>query len=45
MKVVREVEKTSTNSYDQPIDDVKIADSGVIEVDVPFVVDKTPAEE
>jgi len=40
MDVVKKIEATKTNSRDQPLKEVKIADSGSIAVDTPFKVSK-----
>jgi len=40
MDIVKKIEQTKTNSRDQPLKEVTIADSGVIEVDTPFTIPK-----
>ena len=40
MDVVKKIESTKTNGRDQPVKDVVIVDSGIIEVETPFKVDK-----
>ena len=44
MSVVRKIEKVHTNEHDRPILDVVIEDSGIIEVETPFDVDKSDAQ-
>ncbi|KAK3597530.1 hypothetical protein CHS0354_018127 [Potamilus streckersoni] len=44
MKVIRQIEKTPTNSTDWPINLVKIIDCGAVKVDVPYDVSKEGAE-
>lgn len=45
MSVIREIEKSKTDGRDRPAQDVVIADSGSIEVEQPFAVDKAPSQE
>ncbi|XP_062516537.1 peptidyl-prolyl cis-trans isomerase B-like [Corticium candelabrum] len=45
MKFVRQVENTKTDGRDKPVQECKIVDSGVIEVEEPFSVTKEPSEE
>lgn len=46
MNVVRTMEDTPTDKEsDAPLTDVLIVDSGVIEVETPFVVEKIASEE
>jgi peptidyl-prolyl cis-trans isomerase B (cyclophilin B) len=40
MDIIKKVEATKTNGRDAPIQDVIVEDSGVIEVDSPFEVQK-----
>ena len=40
MDVVKKIEATKTNGRDQPVKNVVIADSGIIEVDTPFKIEK-----
>jgi len=43
MDVVRKIESTKTDARDKPVQDVKVADSGVIPVEEPFAVTKEDA--
>lgn len=43
MSVVRKVESLKTDARDRPVDEVKIADSGIIPVDEPFAVTREDA--
>ncbi|XP_074644207.1 putative peptidyl-prolyl cis-trans isomerase [Tubulanus polymorphus] len=45
MDVIKQIENTRTDEKDKPLQDVVIADSGVIEVDTPFQVDKLGVNE
>lgn len=45
MDVVRKIESLKTDGRDKPEQEVKIADSGSIEVTEPFATDKADAEE
>jgi len=45
MDIVRKIEATKTNARDKPDKDVVIADSGSIEVESPFAVEKAPSQE
>ena len=42
MQVVTAIEKTKTDSRDKPIQDVKMAECGILPVDKPYLVDKDP---
>ncbi|ESO83046.1 hypothetical protein LOTGIDRAFT_222979 [Lottia gigantea] len=41
MDIVKHIEQMPTDSTDRPIEDVVISESGAIELDTPFAVDKT----
>lgn len=43
MKVVKQIEGTRTGANDKPVQDVVIANSGVLPVEQPFSVDKAPS--
>jgi len=43
MKTVRRIESTKTGGQDRPAEEVKIAKSGVVEIDAPFSVKKEAA--
>nr|KAG5699579.1 hypothetical protein BaRGS_033775 [Batillaria attramentaria] len=45
MDVVRKIERSKTDARDRPEKDVVIADSGVLDVEAPFPVEKADAEE
>lgn len=45
MSVVRAIEASKTDGRDRPVEDVVIADSGVLAVDAPFSTEKADAEE
>ena len=45
MPVVRKMESTNTGSYDKPVEEIVIADSGVLPVDKPFSVTRDDASE
>lgn len=45
MDVVRKIESGKTDGRDKPVDDVVIADSGIIPVATPYAVEKADATE
>jgi len=44
MSVVRKIENTKTGSGDKPVEDVVIADCGVLDVDHKLAVDRKPVD-
>lgn len=44
MSVVRKIEASKTDGRDRPVEDVVIADCGILAIDVPFSVEKSDAE-